>query len=144
MVCANARRFIREGFTLMELMIVIIILGILAAVVGPQLFRARTMAQKRAAKSTLRAFKNGILLFESHTGQLPQRLRDLVKKPREERLAKKWEGPYLSVKEIPRDPWGEKYIYRVTTGAINQYELHTYGPNRKGAPKEEWLSIWDE
>ncbi len=138
------KRYARAGFTLIELMIAIAILGILMAIVVPNYLAYQERAKKRAAKSTLQVFKGAILMYQSDIGQFPTRLRDLLLRPREERLAKKWEGPYLERKEVPSDPWGNKYQYKVTPGGPNPYEFYSYGPKGKGAPKVEWLSVWDE
>lgn len=140
----NIIHHMRKGFTLMEVMIAIAIVAIIAAVVGPGLFRYLETAKKSNAKSTLRVLEGAITLYQAQVGQIPTNLRDLVKAPREEQLRKKWEGPYLKQKEIPVDPWGNKYQYRITPQGENPYELYSYGAKGKGAPKNEWLSVWDE
>ena len=133
-----------KGFTLIEIMIAIAIIAIMAAVIGPGIFQYLETAKKSNAKSTIRVLEGAITLYQAQVGQLPANLRDLVKAPRDEKLRKKWEGPYLKQKEVPTDPWGNKYQYRVTPQGENPYELHSYGPKGKGTPKSEWLSVWDE
>ena len=140
----NIVHAVREGFTLMEVMIAIAIVAIIAAVIGPGLFRYLETAKKSNAKSTIRVFEGAITLYQAQVRQFPTNLRDLVKPPREEQLRKRWEGPYIQQKEIPSDPWGNKYQYRITPQGENPYELYSYGPKGKGAPKIEWLSVWDE
>jgi general secretion pathway protein G len=138
------KRYVRSGFSLMELMVVILILGLLGAVVGPAVMKQYESAQKRTAKATIRAFKDAISTYQMHLGHLPPALKDLIKKPSEERDKKKWEGPYIEKEEVPEDPWGERFVYKVTPGAQRAYELYSRGPNKEAAAKEEWISVWDE
>jgi general secretion pathway protein G len=138
------RSYAREGFSLMEIMIALLILGLVAAMVGPAAFNALKNARKSTAKSTMRAFKNAIGMFQTHTGQYPQMLKDLIKKPRDEKVAKKWEGPYIDKTEIPEDPWNQPFVYKVTAGGKHPYELYSRGPNGTEAPKEEWIDVWAE
>src|SRR5436190_12286180 len=111
------RRCTRAGFTLMEIMIAVMILGLVAAMVGPAAMNAYRNAQKRTAKSTVKSFKDAISMYQMHVGQLPQSLKDLIKKPRDERAAKKWEGPYIEKDEVPEDPWGNPFVYKLSPGA---------------------------
>ncbi len=137
------KRHARAGFTLIEIMIAITIIAIMSAIIVPYYLGYQEKAKKRSTEATLRVFKGSILLYQSHVGQFPAALRDLIRRPREERLAKKWEGPYIDVKEITRDTWGNKYNYKVTPTGANPYELYSYGSKGKEAPKVEWLSVWD-
>ncbi len=139
-----AKRYARGGFTLMEIMIAIAILAIISAVVGPYFMAYLEKAKKSTAKTTLKGFKSAILLYQADVGQYPTTLKDLIRRPREERLAKKWEGKYIDKKEVPVDSWGNKYQYKVTPAGANPYELLSYGPKGKGSPKVEHLSVWDE
>jgi len=137
----------RAGFSLMEIMIAVMILGLVAGLVGPKVFQMLENAKKTSAKSEMKAFKSAITLYKSNTGVFPGKLVDLIKKPKDERVSKKWQGPYIEkeVEETPEDPWGNKYSYKVSAeGAKKPYELLSYGPNGKGSPKEEWINVWDE
>jgi len=134
----------RDGFTLIEIMIAIAILGILAAVIAPSFFGYLKTARISSAKSTLQTMKSGITFYNAHTGQWPARLKDLIEKPRDEKLRKKWQGPYIEVEEIPEDPWGNAYQYKINPpGSARPYELFSYGPEGKGAPKEDWVDVRD-
>jgi len=136
-------RYARAGFSLMEIMIAITILGLIMAMVGPALQNTLRKGKVRTAKSSLKGFQSAIEEYQMEVGQLPQTLKDLIKKPREG--AKKWDGPYLKkTDEIPEDPFNNPYVYKLTPGAKHPYELYSRGPNGADAPKEEWISVWDE
>jgi general secretion pathway protein G len=140
----TATRYVRPGFTLIELLIVIAIIAILAAVGVPLMMNRIDQARISGTKSNLRSLKASIDMFRIDTGKYPTKLRDLVEKPREEALAKKWQkGGYLEGGELPKDPWSEDFQYKVTAGGKNPYELYSYGPQGPGAPNNEWYSVWD-
>ena len=134
--------YARAGFTLMEILIAVMILGLLGALVGPALNNVYKNQQKRAAESSLLGVKKSIEMYKNRVLKLPESLKDLIKKPRDEQAAKRWEGPYIEADEVPQDPWGEPFKYKVTPGTNKPYELYSYGPNSKGSPKEEWIDVW--
>ena len=143
-------KYARAGFTLMEILIAVMIIGVLGAMIGPALFNVYKNQQISATAASLKSLKDGIGMFKMHTGQYPVKLKDLVVKPKsgEERVTKKWQGPYVGKEgatDVPEDPWIEKFVYKVTPGGgKHPYELRSWGPNGKGSPKEEWISAWDE
>ena len=134
----------KDGFTIVELMFVVAIIAVLMGVLAPNLNRYLQSSRKTSAKSAIRTLKGSVNLFNAHVGRYPTSLNELIKKPTEERAAKKWEGPYLETKEVPSDPWGERYVYKLTPQTEHPYELYSYGHNGRGAPKSEWISVWDE
>lgn len=138
-------RTARAGFSLIEIMIAIAIMAVLAVAVGPYLLGKLKKAKVSSAQTSLRTIDAAITSFHADIGQYPSRLRDLVKKPAEEALARKWTDPYLKVKneEIQLDPWNNPFQYKATPGAPHPYELYSFGPNGKGSPKKEWISVWD-
>ena len=139
----------RSGFTLMELLIVIMIIGILGGVLAPAVNNALKKAKKGTAKTAIMNIKSGISLYQGALGRYPAKLKDLVVRPKtgDEKVTKKWDGPYgfeEGTEDVPEDPWGEKFVYKINQpGSKHPYELHSYGPNGKGSPKEEWISVWD-
>jgi general secretion pathway protein G len=136
-------RSARFGFTLIELLVAIAILAILAAVVGPLLLGRIDEAKRTGTKSYLKNIQSAINMFKLDVGKYPASLRNLVEKPREEALAKKWQkGGYLEGGELPKDAWGEDFQYKVTPGGKNPYELYSYGSQGPGAPNNEWYSVW--
>ena len=134
----------RQGFSLMELMIAIAILAILAIVAVPNFLGYLESAKKSKATQTLNLFKSAITMYNAQIGKLPDRLQDLVKKPLDEAAAKKWQtGGYFEKQDLPLDPWNSDYGYKPTPGGKHLYELWSYGPNGKGSPEKEWISVWE-
>lgn len=139
----------RAGFTMMELMIVIVIIGLLGGVLAPAVNNALKKARKGTAKTAVMNIKNGITRFQAELGKYPTKLKDLVVRPKsgDEKVTKKWDGPYgfeEGTEDIPEDPWGEKFVYKLNQpGSKHPYELYSHGPNGKGAPKDEQIGVWD-
>lgn len=132
----RSKRFLQEAFTLIELMIVLAVLGLIMYFLVPRFGTMLNKAKVRTSRLAMQTIKNSITMYKVDIGDYPERLRDLIKKPAEEKAAKKWEGPYFEDKEIPNDPWGESYRYeRTQTG----YDLYSYGPNGKSSSKDEYI-----
>jgi len=99
-----------SGFTLVELLLVLVILGILAAIVVPKFSGRTEQARVTAAQTQISTFRTALDTFEVDVGYYPKGkngLHDLVQQPRD---ASAWRGPYLQG-DIPKDPWGNDYIY---------------------------------
>lgn len=129
----------KEGFSLLELMIAIAIMGILAAVIGPNLMSYLGKAKIKTAQSDLRTFEQAITMYQLDNNQYPTTLKDLVKRPAN--MPNWQDGGYLKKKDIPNDPWSQKYQYKLTPGAEHPYELFSYGPKGKGS-KESKIDVW--
>ena len=112
-----------KGFTLIEILLVVIIIGILVSLVAPRLAGRSEEARKQAAKADI---DGGISLaldmYEIDNGKYPAKLDDLLTKPSD---AGSWKGPYLK-KGLPQDPWGNAYVYR-SPGEHGPYDLFSYG-----------------
>lgn len=116
------------GFTLIELLLVLVILGILAAIVVPKFAGRTEQARITAATTQINSFATALDAFEVDNGYYPKGkngLQDLVEQPRD---AQNWHGPY--VKDIPKDPWNNDYIYECP-GRNNpsSYDLMSMGPD---------------
>jgi general secretion pathway protein G len=98
----------RSGFTLIEVLLVVVIIGILAALVGPRLVGRAGDAERAAARADISTITMAIQVYEMDMGSLPPSLEALMNNPGGNR----WKGPYLST--APVDPWGNAYVYTRT------------------------------
>jgi general secretion pathway protein G len=114
-----------HGFTLLELLVVIVIIGLLAAYVGPRYFAQLNKSERSTAKAQIESFGKALDTYRLDTGRYPsteQGLNALVVKPSDEA---KWNGPYLQ-KAMPPDPWGRAYVY-VSPGKGGDFDLTSMG-----------------
>lgn len=122
-----------KGFTLIELMVVVVILGILATVVMPKLVGRTDKAKTTKAIVDISAMRVALKLYKLDNGVYPtteQGLAALINKPETEPLPKDWEpGGYLDENNIPKDPWGVEYLY-ICPGLHGEYDILSYGADR--------------
>jgi general secretion pathway protein G len=119
-----------QGFTLLELLVVIVIIGLLAGYVAPRYFSQVGRSEIQVAKAQIESLEKALDQYRLDTRRYPsaeEGLQALVSKPEN---AAGWNGPYLK-KAVPADPWGRPYAYR-TPGQKSEYEVFTYG--RDGKP----------
>ncbi len=125
----------KNGFTLLELMIVIIILGILATFLVPKIMEKPEEARVAKAKSDIKAIELALKMFKLDNGFYPtteQGLKALIQKPDIEPIPKHYrEGGYLEAKGVPKDPWGNPYIYRSPGEEGRPYEIISLGADGK-------------
>ncbi len=138
----------RAGFTLIEIMVVLFILAILAAIVAPRLIGRTDDARVVEAKVQIKNFDTALKLFKMDNGFYPsteQGLEALVEKPTIGRIPENYkEGGYLEKKRISPDPWGDPYLY-ISPGSHGDYDILSYGAD--GAPGGEGynadITNWD-
>lgn len=133
-----------DGFTLLELLVVMVIIGLLASYVAPRFFSQVGKSEIKATRAQLDSLDKALATYRLDTGQYPsteQGLRALVERPAD---AAKWAGPYLS-RSVPVDPWGHPYIYVVPGEGGHDYELKSLGKDgqRGGSDEAGDISIWD-
>ncbi len=105
------RRLRRSGFTLVEMIVVIAIIGILATLIVVRYSGHTDQAKVSAAKSQIAQIEGAAISFHAHTGRLPKSLTELVEKPAG---VSNWqEGGYLKGNAVPKDPWGNEFVYKV-------------------------------
>ena len=128
-----------NGFSLIELLIVMVILGLLASLVGPQMFGKVGKAKQKSAKAQIALFETALDMYRLDVGKYPTTemgLESLIKNIGD---IKKWDGPYMP-KAIPFDPWGNPYHYKCP-GEQSDYEVLSYGADEKSGGKGEDLDI---
>lgn len=119
-----------HGFTLLELLVVMVIIGLLAGYVGPKLFAQIGRSEVKVTRAQISGFEKSLDQYRIDTGHYPstaQGLGALLVKPGDE---PRWAGPYLT-KAVPKDPWGHDYLYRCP-GEHGEYDLWSTG--RDGKP----------
>ncbi len=122
-----------RGFTLLELLVVMVIIGLLAGYVGPRLFAQIGKSEVKVARAQIDGLQKALDQYRLDTGRYPdttQGLAALRARPADE---PKWAGPYLT-KAVPKDPWGHDYLYR-SPGEHGEFDLSTQG--RDGRPGGE-------
>jgi general secretion pathway protein G len=113
------------GFTLVELLVVMIIIGLLAALVGPRFIRQEEKARLKAAKAQIELLGTALDTFRLDVGRYPSTEEGLEALRTKPGGLERWDGPYLK-KELPQDPWGKAYAYR-SPSEHGPFEIVSYG-----------------
>jgi len=129
----------KKGFTLIELMLVVIIIGILVAMAVPRLAGRTEQARSEAARADIEMnIGTALDLYELDNGKYPPALDELISNASS---APKWKGPYL--KKRPVDPWGNAYQYRIPSQHGKDYDLYSFGRNGAEGGGDD-IANWDE
>jgi general secretion pathway protein G len=142
------RRFDNRGFTLIELMVVIVILGILAGLIVPRIMSRPEEARQSKARIQIESLETALKLYKLDSGSYPtteQGLQALVEPPTIGNLPRKWrEGGYLEKGQVPKDPWGNDYVY-LSPGTHGDYDLFSFGSDGEagGEGKDKDITSWE-
>ncbi len=136
---AQRRVYSNKGFTLIELMVVIVILGILAGMIVPRIMDRPEEARRTKAAVQIQSIEQALKLYKLDNGQYPtteQGLLALVEAPSTGKLAKNWrKGGYLEKGKVPMDPWEQEFIY-ICPGLHVDFDLSSYGPDGEAGGEE--------
>jgi len=138
-----------RGFTLIELMVVVIILGILAIYIGPKIMGEPEKAKRVKTKMDIATFETALKMYKLDNGVYPsteQGLTALIEKPGSGAIPRKWrEGGYLEKRKIVKDPWGNDFVY-ISPGVHGDVDLISYGkdgvPGGEGEDNRD-INNWD-
>ncbi len=123
---ASSARQTERGFTLVEMLVVITIIALIMALVGPRVLNYLTDAKIKTAKIQIASFENALDLYYLDANRYPttsEGLRALIERPGSTAA---WSGPYLKSNAVPNDPWGRLYVYR-SPGEHGPYDIMSYG-----------------
>jgi len=142
------KRHVDKGFTLLEILIVITILGILASLVAVRVMDRPGEARTLAARMDINTLENALKLYKLDNAAYPstdQGLKALVEKPSVGRIPRNWrEGGYLEKGVVPRDPWQSDYYYMSPGAHLEDYDLWTYGADGEegGEGEDQDVGNW--
>jgi general secretion pathway protein G len=130
-----------SGFTLIELIVVIALVAVLAAVVAPNLLGKATEANRKSAGIQLEKIANAVELYRLETGRYPEELTDLVKKPQG---VERWNGPYIRKMSQLKDPWGHELLMQ-RPGENGPFDIVSYGSDGQpgGEGDDADINSWE-
>lgn len=141
-------RLTDRGFTLIELMVVIVILGILAGLIVPRIMGRPEEARRMKARVQIESIETALKLYKLDNGYYPtteQGLQALVEPPAVGQLPRAWrEGGYLEKGKVPNDPWDNEYVY-LCPGIHGDFDLVSYGADGEpgGEDKDQDINNWE-
>jgi general secretion pathway protein G len=130
----NRRLINSAGFTLIEILVVVIIIGFIASLIAPNIIGRFERSQEEIAKAQVEMLSSGVMSFKVDMNRYPAKLEELIqmKDP-------KWRGPYLSKQTLPKDPWDRDYLYKAP-GEHGAFDLYSLGPD--GILGEKSIKNW--
>lgn len=135
----NAKKLMQRGFTLLELLVVMVIIGLLAGYVGPKYFAQIGKSETKTARAQIDSLSKALDQYRLDTGYYPnteQGLAALNSPPSDE---PKWQGPYLK-KAVPNDPWGRPYLYK-SPGEYGEYDVWSLGKDGQTGGNDESADV---
>jgi general secretion pathway protein G len=128
-----------RGFTLLELLVVIVIIGLLAGLVAPRYFDQVSKSNTKIARAQIDALEKALDQYRLDVGTYPSTEQGLSALNSRPQNAEKWAGPYLK-KAVPTDPWGAPYVYKAP-GEHGDYDLSSYGSDRQSGGTGEAADV---
>lgn len=138
-VWSHTRRRGASAFTLMEIILVVVIIGIMLMLVAPRITGKTKQAKETAARNQIHSFRTCISNYEIHVGDFPKSLQDLVQRPSDV-AEDKWEGPYLDSNIVPKDPWGHEYHYKSPGDHFKDYDIWSDGKDGQSGTDDDVTS----
>ncbi|BBO87471.1 type II secretion system major pseudopilin GspG [Desulfosarcina ovata] len=138
----------KRGFTLIELMVVIVILGILAGLIVPRIMSRPEQAKRLKARMQIESIGTALKLYKLDNGMYPsteQGLQALVEQPSSGNVPKKWrKGGYLEKGKVPNDPWGNDFVY-LSPGIHDDFDIISYGADGAagGEDNDADINSWE-
>ncbi len=129
----SPRRNSIQGFTLLEMIVVLVIIGLIMGLVGPRLFSQADKAKVQTAETQAKMLKGALETMRLDIGRFPSQeegLKLLVQAPGDSKLAQRWKGPYLE-DGLPDDPWGNAYQYSPQPSGTRAFTLYSFGADGK-------------
>lgn len=130
----------RAGFTLLEILIVVAIIGLIASIVAPRLIGRIGKSKTIIARAQIESFGTALETYRLDTGEYPSEAQGLLVLVERPDNVLNWHGPYLRKRVIPNDPWGKPYIYSYPS-KYGDYEIISYGSDRNEGGEEEAADI---
>lgn len=128
-----------SGFTLLELLVVLVIIGLLVGYVGPKYFAQLGKSEVKAAKAQMNALRKALDVYRLDNGSYPDQQQGLEALMTAPPGSTRWQGPYLQ-KAVPNDPWGHAYVYRIP-GEKSELDIISFGADGRVGGTDENADI---
>src|ERR1700726_4219830 len=135
----------QSGFTLVEMLVVITIIGLIMGLIGPRVLNYLSESKVKAARIQIQSFASALDLFYLDAGRYPSSAEGLAALVRPTGGVAAWNGPYLKGNSVPNDPWGKPYVYR-SPGEHGAYDLVSFGADGQegGTGTAADITSWNE